>query len=400
MLNKFFKFLLGYVIIDVYGKNAVRFLNICLRRGMKVLSAVYIEGGMEISISAGDFIHIRGVARKCRVKVKIREKHSLTSKMHLYRRRYVFMIVFLLCIISAVIMSQYIWLVEINGANENNIAAIEQTLSEMGVRRGGRKSALPDGMEMKRLILANNEQVAWAWVYIEGAKARVEIYEKIMPPALINKNEPCDILARCDGVIEKMTVKEGEERAKKGDVVKTGDLLVAGTVPVFKEGEEEKYILVHSIAEVKAHTSHSATGVYTLYHEPRKPTGRMKRRRVLEVFGKAFAIPFGKMNYENYDRRESRHEINIPFFGYSGIAINTVEFSEVWVTKEILPQDTVLEYAKIDLEKKIASELGLGSVKEDEKLEYTKLDDETIEVTLKMDFMENIAAAQPISPAG
>lgn len=396
MLNKFFKFLFGYVIISVYGKNSIKFLNICLRRDMKILSAAYKEDCMEITMAARDFLKIRSVAKKSRVKVKIKEKHGALHLARLYRKRYAFVIALLLCIAAAFISSQYIWLVEINGAEKENIAALTQTLSDIGVRRGGRKSALPDGMEMKRLILEKNDNVAWAWVYIEGAKARVEIYEKVIPPAVVNKNEPCDILARCDGVIKSMTVKAGDERVHIGDAVETGDLMVAGTVPVHKEGEEERHILVHSIARVEAYTTHTATGDYKLYHEIRTPTGRVKRRRVLELFGKAVNIPFGEMKFENYDRREIRHELKTPFFGYSGIALNTVEFCEVTVTRETLPIETVVEYAKCDLEKQIASALSVGSIKEDEKTEYTQLDNETINVKLNMNFTENIAAPQPM----
>lgn len=33
----------------------------------------------------------------------------------------------------------------------------------------------------------------------------------------------------------------------------------------------------------------------------------------LEVFGKMFSLPLGRMNFEEYDVNETRHEICIPF---------------------------------------------------------------------------------------
>lgn len=397
MLNKFFKFLSGYVIISVYGKNSPRFLNICTRRGMRIYDTRPIKNGMEITLAKSDFMNIRPVAKKCRVRVKIKEKHGALHTARLYKRRYVFLIAIALCAAACAVSTRFIWLVEINGADESNIESITKTLDEIGVRRGALKSKLPEGMEIKRRIINGTDGVAWAWVYIDGAKARVEISEKIVPPEIIDKNEPCDIVAACDGVIQNMTVKEGEERVSVGDAVSAGDLLVAGTVSAYREGDAENYLLVHSIAEINAYTTRMASGDYKLYREIRTPTGRVKRRRVIDLFGKAVSIPFGELKFENYDRKENRRELNIPFFGYSGIALHTVEYSEVLVNRDEIPIETALDFAKNDLEEKISKGLTVGSILTDERLEYEQTDNETIRVTVKMNFTENIAAEVPLS---
>ena len=319
MLNKFFKFLRGYVIISVSGKKTERFLNICTRRGMRVYKAEPSENGITIKIASADFIKIRDIARKCRVRVKIKEKHSASHTLRLYRSRYAFVIAATVCAFLCVLSTRFIWLVEINGADEDNIDSITATLDEMGVKRGGIKSRLPDGMEMKSRILNGTDNVAWAWVYIEGAKARVEIYEKIMPPAVIDKSVPCDILASCGGVIKSMTVKNGEERVKEGDAVNAGDVLVSGNVSAYREGAEENYIKVHAMADIYAYTTHTASDDFKLYYETRTPTGRYRRHIVLDWFGKTISLPWREVNFEEYDRAEKRRELNTVFrlFGYS-----------------------------------------------------------------------------------
>ena len=55
-----------------------------------------------------------------------------------------------------------------------------------------------------------------------------------------------------------------------------------------------------------------------------------------------------------------------------------------------------MEFAKNDLEEKIASKLLFGSVLTDENLEYEQKDNETLKVTLKMDFIQNIASEKPL----
>lgn len=400
MFKKFFKFLYGYVIIEICGKGAERFLNICLRRGIPVWDAVPTENGVRASVARRDFKLLREVSRKCRVQTKIREKHGFLHMVRLYRHRKALLAAVIVCAALCVLSTRFIWLVEINGVENSDIAGITETLEKMGVRSGALKSRIPDGMDLKRAIISDNEHIAWAWVYIEGAKARVEIYEQIIPPVIIDKDKPCDIVAACDGSITRMIVKNGAEILSEGDVVSAGEVIVSGKVPTYKEGQNEEYIYVHSMAEVNAYTSHKRTDDYKLYYESRTPTGKRRKRRSIEIFGKLYTLPMRNVPYENYDVSEKRSELHIPFFGYSGIALDTVSYDEVTVNQEPISVETAVEFAKNDLEEKIAKELTTGSRLQNENIEYVQTDNETISVTLEMNFIENIAVEQPLDGNG
>ena len=300
MFKKFFKFLYGYVIIKVYGKGAERFINICLRRNIDVWNIKPFDDGIEMCIYVKDFFHIRQVRKKSNVKIKISQRRGIKHLMRLYRKRYLFLIGFALCIIFFAVSAQFIWAVEINGVENSDINGIISTLDSIGIKSGALKAKLPDGMESKAAIINNNDHIAWAWVYIEGAKARVEIYEQIIPPNILDKDTPCDIVAACDGIINHMVVKNGEEVLNDGDAVKTGDVIVSGKVATYKEGYPEEYIYVHSMADIMAYTTHSKNGDYKLYYESRVPTGKNRYMVSLEVFGKMFSLPLGRMNFEEY----------------------------------------------------------------------------------------------------
>lgn len=397
MFNKFFKFLYGYVIIEICGKGAERFLNICMHRSIEVWDTLPIKNGIQLRLLRNDFRLIRGIARKCGVSVRIKEKHGLLHMIRLYRNRPVIPAMLIICIALCVFSTRFIWLVEINGVENSDISGITETLEKMGVKSGALKSRIPSGMDLKRAIISENDHIAWAWVYIEGAKARVEIYEQIIPPVIVDKDMPCDIIASCDGSIKRMIVKNGHEVLSAGDAVSAGDIIVTGKVPVYKEEQPEEYIYVHSIAEIEAYTSHKRTGDYKLYYESRTPTGKRKKQRSIEIFGKMYTLPMRNIAYEDYDVSEKRSELNIPFFGYSGIALDTVSYDEVTVNKEPISIETAVEFAKNDLEEKIAKELTDGSRLQNENIEYVRKDDETISVTLEMNFIQNIAAEQPLT---
>ena len=395
MLKKFFKFLKEYVIISVYGKNAEKFINICMHRNISVWSIEPFENGIRLAMFSKDFFGIRSIARKCRVRVRIKQKCGLKYEFKRCKKRYMFFIGLALCIVFFIISSQFIWIVEINGVENSDINSIIKVLDGIGIKSGGLKSKIPEGEVIKREILNNTDDVAWAWVYIEGAKARVEIYEKILPPDVIDKNEPCDIVAACDGVIKRLVVRNGEEKVKFGDAVSAGDVIVSAKTAVFKEGYPEEYIYVHSMASVEAYTAHTQSGDYKLYYEKRIPTGKLKHRYSIELFGKNLALPMGDVDFADFDLQENRHELNLPFFGFTGIAFDSIEYKEVTVERQPLEMDTVLEIARNDLEAKISKELMPGSVLTDENIEYEKIDDETINVTLRMKFIENIAIEMP-----
>ena len=114
--------------------------------------------------------------KKSNVKIKISQRRGIKHLMRLYRKRYLFLIGFALCIIFFAVSAQFIWVVEINGVENSDINGIISTLDSIGIKSGALKAKLPDGMESKAAIINNNDHIAWAWVYIEGAKARVEIY--------------------------------------------------------------------------------------------------------------------------------------------------------------------------------------------------------------------------------
>ncbi|MDD6484166.1 MAG: sporulation protein YqfD [Clostridiales bacterium] len=397
MLNKFFKFLKGYVIIEISGSCTERFLNICTRRNIDVRQVTHVsDKTFTAQILKRDFKRLSPVAFKTKTRVKIIKKRGLYNLIRRYGTRYFFMGGALGFLAFIFIMSQFIWLVEINGVYSSDREEIIQILEDNGIYSGALKCRIPSIRSVKNDIITNTEGIAWAWVYIEGAKARVEIYERALPPAVTDKRKPCDIVAACDGFIESIDAQRGEQTVPNGNAVSAGDVLISGTVPVYREGYEEKYIQVHAKGSVRAITYHEETGDYKEYRELRIPTGREKNRYSIEVFGKVF----GKCEfdgYENYDVKNSRRELVIPYVGYSGIAVNKSVFSEVEPVREELSEDTALEIAKNDLEEKISSRLFKNTDKQEETVECERVDSETIRVTVKMTCIEDIGIEQEIT---
>ena len=391
MFNKFFKFLKGYVIIKLYGKETERFINICIRRGINIGRIKHCGGAFETAVPKSDFFLLRPIAYKTHTKVKILKKVGLYNAAARYRRRYALIFGVFLGAAFVYTASQFIWTVEINGTELSDYNDVAAALAESGVYPGARKKNIASGDEIKSRILSKNENIVCACAYIEGAKARVEVYEKIIPPAVVDRSAPCDIIAACDGYIKKVLVKNGEKLCREGDTVNAGDVLISGTVPVFKEGEEERYINVHAMGTIEAYTEHKASGTYGVYYEAKQYTGKSKRCIRLELFGKSFKI-FGndKNLYEKSDRTEKRYEFKLPYIGYAGITVSNTLYEEYETHREPISLETALEFAKNDLEEKISKELLYDSRLIDTEFNYMYTDSETIKAELTMNFTEKI----------
>ena len=72
------------------------------------------------------------------------------------------------------------------------------------------------------------DEIGWLSVNICGCNADVEVKEKIKKPELEEDTAPCNLKAKADGVITKVTAAQGMSQVKTGSGVKQGDLLVSG----------------------------------------------------------------------------------------------------------------------------------------------------------------------------
>ena len=394
MFKKIFNFMTEYVIIKVTGKNKERFLNMCLYKGIKIRDCTPCENGIRLTMPRKDFKNIRSVVRKSGVKVQILEKHGKRSFARNNRNRIGFLIAGVIIVALSIVSTQFIWCVELDGIKRANRDEVIEILRKSGVYAGARKSKIADLGEIKKDIIAT-EDINWAWLYIEGTKARLAIQETTPRPDVVDKTTPTDIIALCDGHLTEATVKRGERRVNQGMTVSKGEVLISGKVPVFVEGEEERYSYVNADGIFYADTIRKETGTFSKKEILRIRTGEEKTRLSFDIMGKKFCLSRGLDKiYENYDIEVSNYDLNLPFYGYTGFSMAKNTVYEINEIQNTLTEDEVLSRAKETLEERIMKGVGTGAVKTDEDITYTKSGD-TYTVTLTMYLRENIGIEIP-----
>ncbi len=395
MFKKIFKFLAGYVIIKVTGKNKEKFVNMCLEKGIWIISVTPEDKSYYISVLRHDFCRMRHIAHKCAVRVKIIEKHGSGEFSKKYHRRYGLFIIGFAAAVWFALIPRYIWCVEIVGVKNADTAAITQILEDMGVYVGAKKSNISDLGDIKGAIVSKNPDVNWAWLYIEGTKARLVIQEAVMPPGIKDKTTPMSIIAACDGYIKAVRVRRGQELVTEGMSVNKGDMLVSGKVAVFREGEEEKYSYVNSDAQIIADTLRTAGGTFSNKEILRIRTGRSKKKLSIQALGKEFNIPYiGEPEFEACDTYTKNYDITLPVIGYTGFGFAVDTVYEVNEIEHTITEKEVISRAKEQLEEKICKSLNTGAVKNDEEITYSK-NGSSYAVLLKMNFTENIGIKIP-----
>lgn len=395
MLKKIFKFVLGYVIIKVTGKNKERFINMCLNNGLDIYDVSPVDDGLVFKTGKKSFIAMRRLVRKSGVHLRITGKRGLRYVLYRYRHRWGFAVSGLLVCIFFLLLPQYILCIEIDGIYSADRAEIERVLREHGVYIGAKKSGIDDLGEIKNAVIYGVDGINWAWLYDEGARLRLRVQESVPAPPVRDKTVPTDIIAAHDGWITRADIYRGESRVHTGMAVSAGDLLVSGRVAVYPEGEPEDYLYVHSDAVIKADTIRTETGVFSSKEELRIKTGNRKHRVAFELFGKRLDM-FLRLDcgFRDHDTTEHIYDLDTPL-GYSGISCIVYDVDEVNVTERGLEEAEVLDRAREQLEEMICKTLGAGAVRQREELHFTRSRD-TYTVELRMYLKENIGIEVPM----
>ncbi len=393
MFKKIFKFLKGYVIIEIVGKNRERFVNMCLDYGIVPQNCNPKGDGIVMDMAIGDFKCIRPLVRQCRVRVTILKKCGLGIYIREHKKRAGFLVAGVIATMFVIISNQYIWCVEITGIKQTDKAVVTELLQKNGVYVGARKDKIADLRELKNSIIYGVDTINWAWLYMEGSKAELQVQEAVMPPEVVDKVTATDIIAIADGYVREATIKRGERRVNKGMNVTKGEVLISGKVPVFVEGTEERYDYVNAHGTIVADTIRQDTARFSKKEILRVPTGNKKTRWCLELFGKAYRGDYDKY-YENYHTEEERYDLSLPFIGYTGISLGKDTIYEVREVTDYLMPEEILFRAKEKLEERIMKGVGVGARKLDDALTYT-IEDDTYLVTLKMYLRENIGMEIP-----
>lgn len=299
-----FRYFKGFVRICVTGDMSAQFLGCCLKEGITVWDIVKSDGSIFLNIYICDYKKIRIVRQgfSDRIKIKRVKQSGFYSVVKYHRRRPGILIGVLLFVVINFFLSQFIWDIDVEGAENVNKNQILKVCSELDITTGVKRSSI-DTYNAKQIIATKVEGIAWVSLNVEGTRLTVNISEARENKPVQN-DMPCNLVAKCDGVIKKIEVIKGKKNIVIDQAVKKGDLLVSGVVE-----NNENLRFINSRGSVIALTERVYNNQIDKCVTIEYPENLTDCRNVIEFFWFKLPLYLSDVDYE-HKAYTIRHGVN------------------------------------------------------------------------------------------
>ena len=390
-LKVLLNYILGYLNIEIEGYYIEKFINLCNNKKIALWNLKREKTTiLNANIGITDFKEIRKILKKTKCRVKIKNKKGLPFIFNKYKKRKIFLLLLAICIATIIALSNFIWNIEITGTNKINKDEIMQILEETNFKVGTLKSKA-DTKEAINKIRLERDDVAWVGIDIKGTNAVVEIVEADEKPEIINEEEYCNLVASRDGIISKVNAANGTPLVKEGDVVKKGDILVAGWL----EGKYTGTRYVHATGSVEARVWYSQKEKVPLKQIEKEYTGETETKYSLNINNFKINLYKRLSNFEKYDTIEEYKKLQLfsDFYLPFGLTkITNKEYNE----KEIILQKEDAKNQAVNLaEEKINEQIKDKSKILNKQIKVNNTD-EYIEVEVVYEALETIETKEKI----
>ncbi|KAB3535352.1 sporulation protein YqfD [Alkaliphilus pronyensis] len=333
LILRLWNYFRGYVIIKIEGLNLERFINMCIEKNIylwDIQRKSYTT--IEARVGIGGFKELRKVSRRCGCRISIATKNGYPFWAHKVKKRKMLLTGAFFSLLLIVVASSFIYSIDIVGNKRINEKAIIEALHEMGLKPGVNRYSI-SLRELESQLLTEFSDLAWVGIQLRGIYAKVEVVEKKLPPEIVDKETPCNVIAKKNGVIEQVIARNGDAVVKSGDIVTEGDILITGIV---ERDNLQSPIYVHAFGEIYARTYYDTIKSEFLTEIKKQKTGKKYSKKMISLGEIELTFRGGKIPFDNY------------------ITENRTKKLTIW-RNTTLPVEIKIEdyYETIDIEKKL-----------------------------------------------
>ena len=270
----------GYVRFRASGALIERFLNLLAKQRISVWDIKRREQALTGCVAACDYPHIRPLAKKAGVRLRIAEKKGLPfkrKKLTAHRGLLVGAGVFVLFLF---VMTRFIWTIEVQGNEQIPTEAITRAMEDIGIRPGTLRAGI-DVRQSERLLMLAIRELGWIALNVDGSTIYVVVSEADLIPPMVNPDTPGNIVASHSGQLLELRVYEGQRMLRPGEAVLKGQVIVSG---ITQDGAGHN-LLRHARADAIAQVVDEIEIRVPLSQTRYEPTGRSARRNFLRVLG-------------------------------------------------------------------------------------------------------------------
>ncbi len=300
---KFIKFFRGYLHVEVRGYSPERFLNLCSNLNIVLWNLQPTDDGYAFCISLQAFRRLKPILRKTGTRIRITKRCGLPFLLFRYRKHRFFLCGICCAFVVLILMTQFIWKVEITGNSFYSNQVLLDFLEDSGIGYGTLKKKA-DCEEIETLLRGQFDDITWVSARLSGTRLYLTVQERVGGTADLAADEeiPADLVADHPGTIDSIVVRKGTPMVEKGDTVEKDDVLVSGRVDIMNDaGEVAASNYCRADADVEIHTSLAYENSFSAAYEKPEETGK-KRYSCVVIFDKNL-LNIGKKvsGEENWD---------------------------------------------------------------------------------------------------
>lgn len=314
-MHNFKKYKKGIITLEIQSMMPEKFINLLWRNGVVVKNVRKISiTTMYLDVNLQDFQLVDEIAKKTQTKMKIIDRRGLTFFLMRAKRRIA--LVGGIAIFAGMLyfLSTYIWSIDIITDHNLTPYEVRQQLAAFGIKPGISKKDI-NVYQLEEKMFKSNDDIMWFKARIEGSRLKITALERQNPPKIVPDNTPRNLVAKKDGEVIRVYTTAGTAVVKKGDIIKSGQIVVKG-----EQGKEGSTYLVPAKGDVIAKTFYEETKTVPLKGSKRIRTGNKIENYYIEVKGKKFYFKKALNKFKNYDKiidnkglikKETYYEVNI-----------------------------------------------------------------------------------------
>ena len=323
-MQRWIRFLHGYLYVTVSGYAPERFLNLCNHKKLVIWDLRVTSDGYQFCIGRRSFRALKPLLKKTGTRVKILRKTGLPFLAFRYRKHRCFLFGIGGAVAVLFLLSGFIWSIRIQGNSYYSDQVLEQFLVQSGYGYGTVKYRM-DCKKIQNLLRREFDDITWVSARISGSRLYIDIQERLEEENAEKKEQsPKDLVADYAGTVLSITTRSGTPVVKAGDSVAVGDLLVSGLVQRTDDsGTVTGYLSVQADADVRIRTKVPYRDTFSALETTYVRTGEQRKSINLEIAGHQICLGWKIPQKGNWMVSRIRYPAD---FGYSKLSPVRITF--------------------------------------------------------------------------
>ena len=317
-------YICGYIRVSVEGYYIERFINICTNKKIIIWNLKRDKNvKLYFNVSINDFKTIIKIAKKLKCHTKIEKKCGLPFLLNRYKKRKIFAMLVIIVAISACIVSNFVWNIEIKVEDNNNLEGIFEDITQSGLNVGMLKSKI-NTKDVINKVRLKRDDVAWMGIELKGTNAIISIVKSDKKPDIVDETDYCNIVSDKVGMITKISAQNGTANVKVGDTVNVGTVLINGWL----EGKYTGIRYVHAKGNVEAKVWHTKYKFVPYNTTEIKETGNVEKFYSIKFNNFEINLQKRVSKFNFYDTLEAEEKLKLFSDFYLPISVKKVTNKE------------------------------------------------------------------------